>query len=79
MLAEFEANGLLVQRRAAFRIREEFGEEFVYRNKRHHWAIRQVVLDAFRALTTDAVVWSRSRQLWRRRRDADPPGARLVG
>ena len=36
------------------------------------------VLDEFQKLTPDDVVWSRSRQLWRKRRASDPPDTRMV-
>lgn len=78
MLATFAEHGILIQARAAFQIRREFGEEFVYRNNNRNWAIRKDILDIFRSLTPDDVVWSRSRQLWRRRRENDPPDIRMV-
>jgi hypothetical protein len=55
-----------------------FGEEYVYQNENHNWAIRKEILEEFRRLTPDGVVWSRSEQLWRKRREYDPPGKRMV-
>ncbi|UFS66274.1 hypothetical protein LO749_17265 [Paracoccus denitrificans] len=65
---------LLYQDRVARNIRQQFGEEFTYRNKNGNWGIRKDVLDEFRKLTPTDVVWSRSEQAWRRRRPNDPPG-----
>lgn len=78
MFDEFYKHGRLVQNTAARRIRVLFGESYVYRNKNHNWAIQKPILDEFRRLTGDHVVWSRSSQLWRLRRPTDPFGTRMV-
>lgn len=78
MFEEYSKFNRLVQRRAASYIRREFGEEFVYKNKQRNWGINNDVLEEFKRLTPEDVVWSRSRQLWRQRRESDPPGARMV-
>jgi len=78
MMEEFNKRGRLVQTYAVWQIKKRFGEEHIYKNKNHNWAINQPILEAFRTLTPDNVVWSRSRQLWRTRRDSDPPDARMV-
>ncbi len=78
MLKEFEQSERLVQCLAAYQIRDMFGEEYVYQNENHNWAIKKEILEEFRNLTRDSVVWSRSEQLWRKRREYDPPGKRMV-
>lgn len=78
MLHEFNKQGRLIQNTAARRIRASFGDTYVYRNKNHNWAIQQPILDEFRRITGNAVVWSRSTQLWRLRRPTDPAGTRMV-
>jgi hypothetical protein len=78
MPEEYRKHNRLDQSRAASHIRREFGEEWVYRNKQRNWAIHRDVLAEFRKLTPDDVVWSRSNQLWRQRREFDPPGKRMV-
>jgi hypothetical protein len=78
MRAQVEAHGRLERRVAALWIRHAFGEEFLYRTRRGEGAIREEVLDAFRALATDGVVWSRGKRAWRRRRPSDPPGTRVA-
>ena len=78
MLEQYERHKRLAQSSAAYGIRQQFGEEHVYRNKQRNWGINKGILDEFRKLTPDDVVWSRSSQTWRQRREADPPGSRMV-
>lgn len=78
MLEQYERNNRLVQSSAAQGIRKNFGEEHVYKNKQRNWGINKGVLAAFRKLTPDDVVWSRSSQTWRQRRESDPPDKRMV-
>ena len=78
MLGEFRPKGYLDQHYAASQIRQRFGEEHTYKNANGNWAIKKPILDAFRKLTPDDVVWSRSDQRWRTRRPYDKPGKRMV-
>jgi hypothetical protein len=78
ILAQLPEKSLLHQERVARNIRQQFGEEFTYRNHNGNWGIRKDVLDEFRKLTPTDVVWSRSEQAWRRRRPNDPEGKRMV-
>jgi hypothetical protein len=73
-----QQSNYLRQSHVAHLIRQKFGEQFVYKNKNHNWAINAEILDEFRKITPDDTVWSRSRQLWRQRRDYDPPSTRMV-
>jgi hypothetical protein len=74
ILSQLPETAFLYQSRVSRGIRQQFGEEFTYRNKNGNWAIRKDILDEFRKLTPDDLVWSRSQQAWRRRRPNDPPG-----
>jgi hypothetical protein len=65
---------VLTQKQAVRIILQDFDGVFLYKNKRHHWAIDRLVLSAFLKLTGDDVVWERGKQRWRRRRDSDKPG-----
>ena len=78
MRVQVVAHGRLERRAAALCIRHAFGERHIHGSQRGAGAIRAAVLDAFRALTPEAVVWSRREQAWRYRRRADPPGRRGV-
>lgn len=71
-------DGWLQQRDTVRGIVEQFGEEFTYQNRHGHPAISPDVLKEFRKLSRDEVVWSRSRQLWRRRQGRDRSVTRLV-
>jgi hypothetical protein len=64
----------LRQQSVARMIRTQWGDEYVYKNKNRHWAINPDILEEFRKLTEEQVVWSRSKQAWRKRRDGDGPG-----
>lgn len=78
MLEQYNKHQRLVQSIAARTIRAEFGEAHVYKNKQHNWGINKGVLEAFKTLTPEGVVWSRSNQAWRARRPSDPTGTRMV-
>ena len=78
MLQEYVKNYNMRQKHIAWQIRQKFGEAHVYKNKNRNWGINQGILDEFRKLTPDDTVWSRSKQLWRKRRESDPPGTRMV-
>lgn len=74
MLSEYQKLDRLYQSRTAYQIRTKFGEEWTFRNTNGNFGIVKPVLDEFRKLTPSDVVWSRSEQFWRKRRDHDPPG-----
>lgn len=78
ILTQLPETALLYQERVARNIRQQFGEEFTYRNHNGNWGIRKDVLEEFRKLTPTDVVWSRSEQAWRRRRPSDLEGRRMV-
>jgi hypothetical protein len=64
----------LDQADAVFEVEKKFGRDFVYSNELGNDAIDQKVLDAFKKLTEDTVVWSRSDKQWRHRSPGDTPG-----
>jgi len=74
MLRELIRAGSLPQATAADRIASKFGEKFTYTNTNGNLAIRKEVLDAFRKLTGDSVVWELGEHTWRRRQSHDHPG-----
>ncbi|MBZ5525889.1 MAG: hypothetical protein LAP21_27005 [Acidobacteriia bacterium] len=78
MLEQYQEHSRLSQRVAARGIRQHFGEQHVYKNKQHNWAINKEILEEFRRLTPDDVVWSRSTQVWRQRRPKDSSNSRMV-
>ena len=75
MVEEFEKRGgVLEQDYGATEIETRFGVDFVYDIATFTGGIDRRVLAAFRRLTGNAVVWSRSERHWRRRRPGDKPG-----
>ncbi|MEH6501972.1 MAG: hypothetical protein V7751_21550 [Pseudoalteromonas distincta] len=78
MLDEFTKHQRLSQSTAARGIRLNYGDEHVYKNKQRNWGINKGILEAFKKLTPEGVVWSRSSQTWRARRATDPVGTRMV-
>lgn len=73
MVEEIESGKVLQQSRAARHIKNNFGEAFTYKNKNRNLAITKEVLDAFKALSRDFVVWSKRDRSWRKRRATDKP------
>jgi hypothetical protein len=78
MLSKYLQFNRLVQTVAAREIRIQFGEQHVHKNANRNWAINKPILEEFRKLTPEDVVWSRSTQTWRKRRPTDPPDSRMV-
>jgi hypothetical protein len=74
MLEELERVGSLYQDTAVVDIASAFGEEFAYVNDNGNLAIRRDVLDAFRELSGDSVVWVRGERMWRKRESNDERG-----
>lgn len=66
--------GELLQLDAACGLEELFGEACVYYNRNGNPAIVKAVLEQFRELTGDRVVWSKSGRYWRYRDSSDAPG-----
>jgi hypothetical protein len=76
MRAELDQHGHLRQSDAADGIVRQFGPDFVYENDNGNPGIEPRVLDAFRRLTGNNVVWVQSEFKWRYRRAGDQPGRR---
>jgi hypothetical protein len=76
MMNELEHLGIngLYQDHAAHNIQRRFGSEFVYTNRNGNWSIDRKVLDEFRKLSGDAVIWDRGQRAWRPRMRGDRPG-----
>ena len=77
MVTQISPSGTLYQQSIAAKIRNIFGEDFVYRNKQRNWGLSPAVLKEFNKLTTtdeNDLVWVRSSQYWRRRKPHDKPG-----
>lgn len=74
MLEKLNNEDVLSQEDAVFEIEKNFGAEFVYENDNGNSAINKNVLEAFRKITGDDVVWERGEKSWRFREPYDEPG-----
>lgn len=74
MLEEVDAKGFLHQGRAVHEIEARFGDAFVHRNVLGNQRINRKVLETFRKLSEDSIVWDQSDKSWRSRRSGDQPG-----
>ena len=68
----------MFQEQVVYKIRDEFGEEFIYTNDNGNPAISKAVLKEFRKLTENLVVWEKGERCWRLRGEHDTPGKRQV-
>jgi hypothetical protein len=76
MVGELDRVNFLDQESAVWKIKQNFGDAFVYTNENGNLAIGKDVLAAFRKLTGDNVVWERGSRTWRKRAGYDQPGRR---
>ncbi|SPF77030.1 hypothetical protein ALP8811_02051 [Aliiroseovarius pelagivivens] len=67
-------SGELYQDDAVWTIMKKFGKQFTYDNANGNPAIDKKVLDKFKKISGDDIVWSRSGRLWRKRTARDEPG-----
>jgi len=78
MLQQYDLYNRLSQTAAVRGIRNNFSDEHCYKNKQRNWAINKGILEEFRALIPENVVWSRSSQGRRARLPLDPENTRMV-
>ena len=76
MVQELEREEYIYQNVIVHEIAARFGSQFTYDNRHGNLAIDRHVLDAFRNLTGDSVVWDNRQRMWRKRLDYDEPGRR---
>ena len=74
MSDQLDKDGIIYQEYIVGDIEQHFGEDFVYPNENGNPAISRSVLRAFRKLTENTAVWSRSERCWTKRNQYDPPG-----
>jgi hypothetical protein len=74
MLEEVEREELVYQETLVSDIETKFGETFTYINENGNAAISKDVLEAFRRISVDTVVWERQSRSWRKREACDEPG-----
>ena len=74
MKSELENTNWLYQETVVYKIKELFGDTFVYLNANGNLSIDKKVLAKFRKLTNDTVIWERGEKAWRKRQGYDAPG-----
>jgi hypothetical protein len=78
MVDELQKDGILHQDFIVYEIIEKFGEDYTYLNPNGNYAIDKGVLQEFRKMTEDSVVWVRGERYWRKREEDDEVGKRQV-
>jgi len=76
MLSQFKGRELY-QEDAVWKMKKEFGDDYVYLNANGNYAIHRKVLAAFRKLTEGKVIWSRREKAWTMAREGEVFETRL--
>jgi hypothetical protein len=74
MLSHVEEARYLHQEDAAYYIQHQFGDHLVYINERGTLCLGKPLLNAFRRISSEAVVWVPSDRHWRLHEHGDQPG-----
>ncbi|KHS90771.1 DUF6953 family protein [Pectobacterium brasiliense] len=74
MKSELDKSNRLYQETTVYKIKQLFGEVFVYTNANGNFSIDKKVLNKFKKLTGDYVIWERGEKAWRKRTSYDKPG-----
>jgi hypothetical protein len=77
MFDELKRQDSLYQNVIAFDITKNFGGEFTFINTNGNLAINIDVLEEFRKITSNSVVWVKGERCWRFRQDYDSPTKRI--
>ena len=78
MAAQFEASMYLYQETVVYKIKNQFGPDFVYVNENGNLAIGKDVLREFRKITEGKAVWEKSEKAWRKLRATETYKGRQV-
>lgn len=71
MFEQFQNTNWLYQESIVYKIKNEFGANFVYMNANGNYGISKEVLKHFRALTEGKAIWERAERAWRHLRDGE--------
>ncbi|HDT5122359.1 TPA: hypothetical protein QHS71_002213 [Escherichia coli] len=74
MKSQLDVSVRLYQESAVYKIKSQFGDDFVYKNENGNLSIDKKVLAKFKKLTGDNVIWERGDKAWRKRNARDQPG-----
>ena len=78
MLDRLDNTPWLYQEDTVYKIRAEFGDDFVYSNESGNLAISKAVLREFRKISEGKVVWEKGEKAWRKVRAGEKYKGRQV-
>jgi len=76
MLTQFKGR-FLYQEEVVWKMKIEFGDDFIYTNDSGNYGIHKKVLAEFRKLTEGNVIWSRGEKCWTMAREGQKFDSRL--
>lgn len=71
MFEQFNESKWLYQETIVYKIKKQFGDEFVFRNANGNYGISKGVLKHFRTLTEGKAIWERGSRAWRHLRQGE--------
>jgi hypothetical protein len=71
MLEQFNSTRWLYQDTVVYKIKKQFGAEFVYLNANGNYGISKEVLKHFRQMTEGQAIWERGSRAWRHLREGE--------
>lgn len=69
MFEQFNNTRWMYQESIVYKIKSQFGKDFVYQNSNGNYAIDREVLKQFRKLTEGKAIWERGQRAWRHLRE----------
>jgi len=78
MFDQFQQTQWLYQETIVYKIKSQFGSDFVYTNANGNYAISKEVLKHFRKLTEGVAIWERGERAWRHLRNGENYKGRQV-
>lgn len=68
MIKQMGDSHWLYQETVVWKMKQKWGDEYVYLNENGNYAISKQVLKAFRKMTEDRLIWERGERAWRPRK-----------
>ncbi|MCC7310654.1 MAG: hypothetical protein IT510_05350 [Sulfuritalea sp.] len=75
---EFQNTTWLYQETVVYKIKSQFGVQFVYFNAQGNYGVSKEVLKHFRKLTEGKAIWDRGQRAWRHLRNGEKYKGRQV-
>lgn len=71
MFEQFNNTRWMYQESIVYKIKNQFGKDFVYQNSNGNYAIDREVLKQFRKLTEGKAIWERGQRAWRHLKEGE--------